>query len=360
MDIHIARDFAASLLAACEGDEVTTIKPQCLTEPQFLTTLSDFLGNILTDWTKLPPQLRAAFQNTFSANDWHLSFEGDVASWIQSEIDSSLAPQEDTATRLFGHLRKLSKPTTPLQTVMRQVYLVEFHHLRRIFNTHFTSCTREPLATYISKRLDLQTTEVRSVCKYLAQAGERLNDIAGELDGFGALLLPHDIARTRLEKRAQKGPELDGVIRSLKHQGLARREGTESFYNLANEFISRRCDEGARLVESIYRKQSGSRRKPGTRIKIESLGIEPTTTSTEGGRPSLSSDLRLERAGVSTVLSYIQESDQNHGAFHAHETTSQDHDVPMEEFHGSMFTEVIRFNNVLEGPSFGVPGGLGF
>ncbi|KAI7785372.1 hypothetical protein LA080_007207 [Diaporthe eres] len=161
MDIHIARDFAASLLAACEGDEVTTIKPQCLTEPQFLTTLSDFLGNILTDWTKLPPQLRAAFQNTFSANDWHLSFEGDVASWIQSEIDSSLAPQEDTATRLFGHLRK------------------------------------EPLATYISKRLDLQTTEVRSVCKYLAQAGERLNDIAGELDGFGALLLPHDIARTR-------------------------------------------------------------------------------------------------------------------------------------------------------------------
>lgn len=79
---------------------------------------------------------------------------------------------------------------------MRQIYLVEFHHLRQTFNTRFTSLTREPLATYIGKRLDLEATEVRSVYKSLAQAGERLNDIAGRLDGFGAMLLPHDIART--------------------------------------------------------------------------------------------------------------------------------------------------------------------
>lgn len=156
---------------------------------------------------------------------------------------------------------------------------------------------------------------------------------------------------------------MDDVIRSLKHQGLARHEGTESYYNLANEFISRRCDEGIRLVDNICRKQSGSRRKPGTRIKIESLGIETTTTSTEGGRPSRSSDLRLDRAAVSSVVSRIQdiqESDQNHGAFHAHETAGQYHDVPMDEFHGSMVPEVIGFHIVVERSSFGVPGVVGF
>ncbi|KAJ0109490.1 ankyrin repeat containing protein [Diaporthe amygdali] len=277
MDTHISREFAVSLLAACEGDEETTIAPQCLTEPKFLATFSDFLGNILKDWTTLPPQLRTTFQNTFSANGWHLSFERDVASWIKSEIDSSLAPQEDTATRLFGHLRRLSKPTTPLQTVMRQIYLVEFHHLRQTFNTRFTSLTREPLATYIGKRLDLEATEVRSVYKYLAQA----------------------------EKRVQKGPEFDDVIQLLKDRGLVRNEGTELYYNLADEFISRRRDEGTCLVDKICG-NSRSRRRPTTRIKIESLGIEPTTPTAVGSWSSPSAGQHLDRAGVSMPQGVLQ------------------------------------------------------
>ena len=78
----------------------------------------------------------------------------------------------------------------------------------------------------------------------------------------------------RLEKRVQRGPEFDDVIQSLKEQGLIRHEGTELYYNLADKFITRRCDEGACLVDEICGR-SRSRKRPGTRIKIETLGIEP-------------------------------------------------------------------------------------
>lgn len=143
------------------------------------------------------------FQNAFDIKGWHLTnsardiFGGDIANWIQSEINRSVTPQDDPATRLYGNLRKLSKPTTPMRRLMRQIYLVEFHHLRDVFHIHFTSPNREPLATYIGKRLSLEAEEVRSVCKYFALAGKRLDAVARELGGFGALLLPHDVARTR-------------------------------------------------------------------------------------------------------------------------------------------------------------------
>lgn len=110
---------------------------------------------------------------------------------------------------------------------------------------------------------------------------------------------------SRLEKRVQKGPEFDDVIQSLKDQGLVRNKGTELYYNLADEFISRRCNEGTCLVDKICG-NSRSRRKPTTRIKIESLGIEPTTPTAVGIWSSPSAGQHLDRAGVSMPQGVLQ------------------------------------------------------
>lgn len=119
-----------------------------------------------------------------------------MARWIRFETDNHLGPDEDTATRLYDKLSKLPKPTTPLQKAMRQVYIVELYYLRQTFNEYFTSPNREPLTRYIGIRRGLEDDTVRSILKESAYAGERLDAIARELGGFGALLLPHKIART--------------------------------------------------------------------------------------------------------------------------------------------------------------------
>jgi hypothetical protein len=123
-------------------------------------------------------------------------FEGDVTRWIRFETNNPLGPEEDTATRLWDKLSKLPRPTTPLQKAMRQVYTVELWYLRKTFSEYFTSPNREPLTKYISVRRGLEADTVRFILKDSAYAGERLDAIAKELGGFGALLLPHNISRT--------------------------------------------------------------------------------------------------------------------------------------------------------------------
>jgi hypothetical protein len=137
-----------------------------------------------------------------------------------------------------------------MQRLIRQVYLVEFYYLREIFYIHFTSPTRKLLATYISKYLSLKAEEVRSVCKYFALAGKRLDVVARKLGGFGALLLPYSIARTRYvevfiyvsfpyfcrtptlkSSRLERcipleGPEFDDVVYLLAEQGVHCNKGT--------------------------------------------------------------------------------------------------------------------------------------
>lgn len=155
--------------------------------------------NILGSQASLPHQLQETLQNTLHTSGWsHFDdvFGEDVTRWMEFEIDNPLGPEDDTATRLYDNLRRLPKPTTQLQKAMRQVYTVELHHLRKTFIESFTSRNREPLIYFISIRRGLDVDTVRSLLKELAYAGERLDAIANELDGFGALLLPHNIART--------------------------------------------------------------------------------------------------------------------------------------------------------------------
>ncbi|KAK2596474.1 hypothetical protein N8I77_013362 [Diaporthe amygdali] len=179
---------------------------------------------------------------------------------------------------------------------------------------------------------------------------------------------------SRLEKRVQKGPEFDDVIQSLKDQGLVRNEGTELYYNLADEFISRRCDEGTCLVDKICG-NSRSRRRPTTRIKIESLGIEPTTPTAVGSWSSPSAGQHLDRAGVPMPQGVLQniacenrglpriQDIQEPGQFSqtsTQETAGQHHDTPMDDFHRTMKPEVIGFRSVVEESSLEVLGVVGF
>lgn len=86
---------------------------------------------------------------------------------------------------------------------------------------------------------------------------------------------------SRLEKRLSiKDPELNdfnGVVQSLREQGVFRNESTQIYYDLAARFFSRRHDDGIRLVESLcrnarYNRWSGGR--PRKRIPLDRL-IKP-------------------------------------------------------------------------------------
>ncbi|KAJ0123542.1 hypothetical protein J7T55_012007 [Diaporthe amygdali] len=293
MDVHVVKEFANTLLIACQGRETGIISTQRLIEPGFLAAFSAILREPLAKWTNLPPQLQEVIQDALHANGWrHDIFEGNVEMWMQHEMDSPLEPQEDVATRLYDKLRGLPNPRTPLERAMRQVYFVELHHLRKTFLEYFTSHNREPLMTYISNRLGLEAETVRSVCKETAYAGERLDAIAG----FQTSSAPAILTTPRLEKKVSKtAPEFDAVVRSLAAQGVSRNESTQIYYELAERFFERRRKEGIRLAESLCQGKKSTMRSAGTPWKRVSIN-DLLKSKTHGGTQSAESDLQHRNA----------------------------------------------------------------
>lgn len=108
----------------------------------------------------------------------------------------------------------------------------------------------------------------------------------------------------RLERRIPlEGPEFDDVVRLLTEQGVHCNEGTQLYYDLAEQFFSRRHDEAIHLAGLLKTKSThaSSKTRSSKRISIETVDIESETAMTNGAGQSADGSLGLERAGLSTT-----------------------------------------------------------
>jgi hypothetical protein len=212
MNAAILRRFALQLLVTTEGKDTIHLADlqtdEVCDDPcshrqfffsyaiQFLNPSCQVIQEVKEHWTEVPRQLRELLKTpkertlvskSSSKCDISPELRNDIKEWLSAE-----SLPEDPAIHLYQSLCQLSEPKSPLETAKRQAYLVEFYHLREAFNKSFISKSN-PLLHYIERKLD---QEIIKKCREWAPAGQRLDRISKKLGGFGALLLPHNIARS--------------------------------------------------------------------------------------------------------------------------------------------------------------------
>ncbi|KAH7155885.1 hypothetical protein B0J13DRAFT_522001 [Dactylonectria estremocensis] len=274
---------------------------------KFLEAATALILAIVDVWTGLPRELRVATEDGFTPTAQDRSTvttrrpflpstgykkptavpeaqqEG-IQHWIRSEIEStSTSPKGDPATRLYGALRKTTSTLSPIDSARRQVNLVQFRQLRKEFRQNFTgSWNKDPLATYISTAwFDLPGSDPR--LQSLGPAGERLGHVAMALGGFGALLLPHSIARWTPEKHMPvEGQGFTLIIHSLQEQGLCCNDNTKLYYDLARELFEMRAHERDAFITNLRQAalpdQQNSRQQSVMQIPIRKLPIRQCST----------------------------------------------------------------------------------
>ncbi|KAF4417858.1 hypothetical protein CFRS1_v015113 [Colletotrichum fructicola] len=155
-----SRQFADALSSSCQGaDDIG----EQLQDSQFLSALQIFLRHVELVWDKLPAGVANIIKQKFLPS---FNSEKDIDAWVLHEIF------------------RIGRAKTRFIAARDNVWLVAFAKVQKQFQSKLG---RSALERYLQERQG-GDVKVRRKCSTHATAGERLEMIANEVGGCGALV----------------------------------------------------------------------------------------------------------------------------------------------------------------------------
>ncbi|KAE9566773.1 hypothetical protein CGMCC3_g17092 [Colletotrichum fructicola] len=176
-----SRQFADALSSSCQGaDDIG----EQLQDSQFLSALQIFLRHVELVWDKLPAGVANIIKQKFLPS---FNSEKDIDAWVLHEIFRIGRSVDDLPAYLYEQITEpgeFNRAKTRFIAARDNVWLVAFAKVQKQFQSKLG---RSALERYLQERQG-GDVKVRRKCSTHATAGERLEMIANEVGGCGALV----------------------------------------------------------------------------------------------------------------------------------------------------------------------------
>ncbi|KAH0419531.1 hypothetical protein CcaCcLH18_14365 [Colletotrichum camelliae] len=271
-----SRQFADALSSSCQGADDIGDQLQDL---QFLSALQIFLRHVELVWDKLPAGVTDVIKQKFLPS---FNSEKDIDAWVLHEMFHISRSVDDLPAYLHQKITMsgpFSRTKTQFVAARYNVWLVAFAKVQKQFHSRVG---RSALETYLQEGQG-GDKKVRKKCSTYAAAGERLEIIANEVGGCGALVcgltVPSSIMTSseRFEKR-----DTEGIRQTVDRELVQRRN--QAVYALLSVYEKQVCDQLDRQGRSKKRKRAD---QPTQILPQARTADNPAQLSYGRGEPTL-------------------------------------------------------------------------
>ncbi|KAE9566746.1 hypothetical protein CGMCC3_g17081 [Colletotrichum fructicola] len=227
-----SRQFADALSSLCQGaDDIG----EQLQDSQFLSALRTFLRHVELVWDKLPTGVTNVIKQKFLPS---FNSEKDIDAWVLHEIFHISRFADDPPTDLYRQINEpgpSDRATPQLIAARKNVWLVAFARVHEQFQS---KGDRSALARHLQERLGDVDKKVRKNCSAFATAGARLEMIANEVGGCGALICGLKVPSSTINS----------------HERFNKRN-RESIHQTVDQELAERRNPAVHALLSVYEQQ---------------------------------------------------------------------------------------------------------